>query len=130
MGREILTDIPGVHPTGGGYAHAARAGDTVYIAGQVARAEDGSIVGRGDVEAQIRQVFRYLDQVLAAAGGSFADVVQFGTIVTDRAYVEPFRRLRLELLPAPLPPNTLWVAGLVDPDLLVEVTAIAVIDRG
>jgi enamine deaminase RidA (YjgF/YER057c/UK114 family) len=127
MSREIL-DIRGVHPSGTGYSHAARAGRTVYIAGQVSRDIEGRVVGKGDIEAQCRQVFANLRQVLAEAGGTFDDVVQFGTIVTDPAYVAPFRAIRAEFLPQPAPPNTLWIAGLVDPDLLVEVTAIAVID--
>lgn len=49
MPREIL-DIQGVHPTGGSYSHAARAGGTVYIAGQVAKDRDNQIIGKGDID--------------------------------------------------------------------------------
>jgi enamine deaminase RidA (YjgF/YER057c/UK114 family) len=126
MSQRFL-DIDGVHPTGGTYSHVARAGDTLYIAGQVAKDRDNQIVGAGDIEAQCRQVFANLRTVLAECGATFSDVVKFTTILSDRSYVEPYRTVRNDTLTKPMPPNTLIIAGLVDPAFLVEVDAVAVL---
>ena len=63
MAHEILK-LKSVHPTIG-YSHAAKAGNTLYIAGQVAQGVDGNLVGRGDFEAQVRQVYENLKNIAA-----------------------------------------------------------------
>ena len=44
--------------TPGGYSHVVKAGDTIYVAGQVARAPDGSLVGKDDPSAQAEQIYK------------------------------------------------------------------------
>src|SRR3954469_4701485 len=56
---------------------------TVYIAGQLARAAAGNIVGAGDMRAQLEQTFKNLDLCLNAAGATWADVVKTNTFVTN-----------------------------------------------
>src|SRR5437868_921715 len=56
-------------------SQVVRAGDTLYLAGQVPLDEAGNVVGENDLEAQARQVFRNMQRVLAAAGAELSDVV-------------------------------------------------------
>ena len=58
------------------YDHAMRAGNTLYVAGQVARDADGVLVAPGDAAAQARQVYANLGAILEAAGASTASVVK------------------------------------------------------
>ncbi len=114
------------------YNHVVKVGNTVYIAGQVSRGLDGRTAHVGDVEAQIRQVWANLEAAVKAAGGSLGDIVKTNTYVVGAENVSKIRNARLALLPAEGRPTstTLVVAGLADPDLLVEVEAIAVIGDG
>jgi 2-iminobutanoate/2-iminopropanoate deaminase len=129
VSRELL-DVPSVHPTGGSYAHAARVGNMLYVAGQVAKDRDNQFVGIGDVEAQTRQVIADLAAILETAGGSLASIVKYTTYLTDEAYLDGYRRARNECMPKPMPPSTLAiVSGLASPHSLVEIEAIAVLDE-
>lgn len=68
-----------------GFAHAAttRGGRTLYLAGQVAKDRDGTVVGKGDLVAQFRQVCANLKTLVTAAGGSLTDVVKLTIYVID-----------------------------------------------
>jgi 2-iminobutanoate/2-iminopropanoate deaminase len=64
-------------------------GKLVFVSGILSRNEKGEIVGRGDMAAQIRQVFENIKTALAAAGATMADVVKRQTFTTDiDAYFE------------------------------------------
>ena len=67
----------------GPYSQAVRAGNTVYVSGQIPLAADGQLVGAGDVAAQTHQVLRNLTAVLAAAGLALTDVVKCSIFVKD-----------------------------------------------
>ena len=126
MAREIIQPVS-VHSTEGvGYSHVAKAGDTVYIAGQIALDTDGNLVGKGDAEAQTHQVYANLQAILEELGGSLEDIVKLTTYLTDRSHLEAFRRVRNRFFRDPFPPNTLlFVSGLAQPDYLVEIEAVA-----
>jgi len=129
MAREIL-QFKRVHETKDrGYSHAARAGKTLYIAGQVARDVRGNLVGRGDIDAQARQVYTNLRNILLEAGGDFRNLVKTTTILTHYGHVETYRKVRQEVFGEIMPPNTLMVIeSLASPDFLIEVEGIAVLD--
>jgi enamine deaminase RidA (YjgF/YER057c/UK114 family) len=117
-----------VAPTG--YTHVVVAADrrTVYIAGQVAFDSTGKVVGSGDFKAQGEQVFANLRRALASVGASFADLVKTTTLVTDVKNVSALRAIRARYLdPAHPPANTLIVATLVRPELLLEIEGVAVL---
>src|SRR6266852_1319614 len=100
----------------------------VFVAGQLARARDGSTVGKGDMRAQIRQVGENVKAALAAAGATLADIVKTNTYVTD---IEEFFKhvdVRMEYFGALPTSTTVEVRKLAHPDLVVEVEAIAVVD--
>lgn len=115
------------------YAQAIRvkAGELVYLAGQVALDVDGKLVGKDDPAAQTRQVFSNLGKILESVGASFGNVVEFTTYVVGRQSIEGFMRARTELFPrlfpeGDYPPNTLLVVtGLVREEYLVEIKATA-----
>ncbi len=111
------------------YNHVVKVGNTAYISGQVSRDLDGKTAYVGDVEGQMRQVWANLEKAVRAAGGSLTDIVKTTTYVVGAENLPRVRSARLALLPAEGRPTstTLVVVGLADPDLLVEVEAIAVI---
>jgi enamine deaminase RidA (YjgF/YER057c/UK114 family) len=129
MAHEILK-LKSVHETRDrGYTHAAKAGKTLYIAGQVARDVEGKLVGKGDFEAQARQVYANLKNILEEAGGGLKNIVKMTTILTHYGNVESYRKVRSECLGELVPPNTLLIIeSLASPDFMIEVEAIAVLD--
>lgn len=103
-------------------------GRLVYISGQVAWDEAGNTVGVGDIEAQARQVFRNLRQVLEDAGGGLGDLLKLTTYVTDIANYPAVIEVRREFFPDALPASTLIVVeSLFDREWLLEVEGIAAI---
>jgi reactive intermediate/imine deaminase len=127
MAHEIL-QLKSVHPTRG-YSHCARAGNTLYIAGQVALDLSNQLVGRGDMEAQAHQVFSNLKNILEEAGGSVSNIVKMTTILTHFGNIETYRAVRNTYFTEPFPPNTLLIIdSLANKDFLIEVEAIAVLD--
>lgn len=116
-----------------GYSHLAeiRGGRTVFISGQIALDAGGNLVGSGDFPTQSRQVFRTLGHALGAAELDFTAVVKLTAFLTDMAHFPGFRAGRdgFVTLSAPPATSTRPVAGLVRPELPVEVEAIAAAPR-
>ncbi len=127
MARRIVAP-PFIHKTVG-YSHAVQAGDTLYIAGQVAVDAEGNLVGEGDIEAQVTQVWQNLRAVLAYAGGSVEDIVKITVFTTDIAHRPAIAAARDKVFPTGVYPAStfLVVQSLARPELLVEIEAIAVI---
>src|SRR5215471_16642513 len=124
--REIIQP-DGVHRTPS-YVHAIRVENTLYVAGQVARDENGDLVGVGDAAAQARQVYKNVEAILSAAGASWRDVVKVTTYLVDRADAPSVSAIRFEHFGDQRPPHTgVIVAGLGSPDVRVEVDIIAVL---
>ena len=102
----------------------------VFIAGQVPEDKAGNLVGPGDFEAQVRQVFANLDIAVQSAGGKLSDLSKLTILVTrlDAGVYEALGRVRRELFAEAYPASTLMrVAELASPDWLVEIEAYAVI---
>ena len=129
MAHEIL-QLKSVHETKDrGYSHVAKAGKTLYIAGQVARDIRGNLVGKGDFEAQARQVYTNLKNILQEVEGDLKNIVKMTTILTHYDNVESRRKIHNEFFGDIMPPNTLMIIeGLASPDYMIEVEAIAVLD--
>ena len=131
--QRTMVQTPQAPPPLGAYSPAVRvkAGELVYIAGQVAVDISGHLVGPGDAQAQTRQVFENLGGILASLGASFSNVIEFTTYVVGREAVQPFLAARTELFPRlfpnqDYPPNTLLIVnGLVREEFLVEIKAVA-----
>jgi 2-iminobutanoate/2-iminopropanoate deaminase len=129
MSHEIL-QLKSVHETKDrGYSHAAKSGNTLYVAGQVARDIKGELVGKGDFQAQARQAYANLKNILQEVGGDLKNIVKMTTILTHSGDVESLRAIRNEFFGDIKPPNTLLIIeSLASPDYLIEVEAIAVLD--
>ena len=83
-------------PSGFSYGYEVKSGRLVFLAGQVAVDEHGTIVGKGDLVAQFRQVCRNLHATLTAAGGAMDDIVKLNIYVLD---VAGYKRQLKELGP-------------------------------
>lgn len=130
--RTVVTSDEAPKPLGAySVGMSVNAGQLLYIAGQVSVDSSGTLVGEGDIAAQTRQVFQNIGHVLAAAGAGFSNVVEFTSYVVGRdsvaGFIEGRTRVFPEIFPdGDYPPNTLLVIeGLVRPEFLVEVKAVA-----
>ena len=113
-----------------GYTHVVKSapGTTIYISGQIAFDKDGKVVGVGDFRAQTVQVFENLKAALASCGATFADVVKVTTFVTDMKNAPTLREVRAGYFGTNPPAGTLvQVSGLVIPELMIEIEAVAVV---
>ena len=107
-----------------------RAGNTLYISGQVASNEKGELIGKGDMGVQVKQVFENLKTVLASQGATFDNLVKI-TIFT--VSIDEFRKaadIREEYTGGRAPASTLVeIDRLASPDYLVEIEGIAVLGQ-
>src|SRR4051794_38341483 len=103
-------------------------GRLVFISGMTAKAADGSIVGRGDIEAQTKQMCENVKAAVEAAGGTMADICRVDVYVADMAEFDTIHKVRREVFPSPPPASTMVaISGFTHPDYLIEMNAIAVI---
>lgn len=132
MKRETINPPALSEPRGYVHVTIVPAGKQVYVSGQVALDKAGNVVGKGDLAAQAEQVYKNLGEALAAAGASFGDVFKLVTYVVDLTpdKVAQVRGSRAKAFgTGPFPSSTMvGVSGLVHPDWLLEVEAIAAID--
>lgn len=105
-------------------------GKLYFVAGQLSVDADGEVIGKGDLAAQLREVFRRLELAAKSVGLGLSDVAQFTTYVVGPERIREFYAARevlfKEVYPdGTYPPNTLLaVSGLADPEFLVEVQAV------
>lgn len=124
MPKEFINPPALSRPTG--YTHVVKVGNTVYIAGQVPINARGEVVGVGDAAAQSRQVFANLEAAVQAAGGTKWDFVSIIGYLVGREHLPAYREARVAFFGENPPASTLLiVSGLAQPELLVEVSAVA-----
>ena len=115
------------------FSPAVRAGNLLFISGHTAVDENLNIVGKGDIVAQTRYIFRKFERILALAGASFDNIVETTEYFLT---LEDYRRtadIRREFFRGPPYPAAtgVLVAGLIRKDALIEIKATAVLgDRG
>jgi enamine deaminase RidA (YjgF/YER057c/UK114 family) len=108
-----------------------RAGELLFIAGQVAADAAGNLVGADDFARQCDQVFANIAAALAASGAGWANVAQFTTYLVHSQDIAKFMDYRRRAFPAMFaggayPPNTLLIIDrLVAEGFLIEVQTVA-----
>jgi enamine deaminase RidA (YjgF/YER057c/UK114 family) len=133
MSKEIFS--PATLPPPTGYSHVAKVnrGTLVYIAGQVSSDASGKLVGEGNFEAQVEQVFTNVKLALEAAGAGMADIVKLNTYLVAEVSQDDLpkmRAIRDRYLNKEKPPaSTLVVVSrLARPGWLIEIEVVAAID--
>ncbi|HBQ10651.1 MAG: RidA family protein [Sandaracinaceae bacterium] len=113
------------------FAQGVRVGDRLYLAGQVSMDESGAVVGAGDIAAQVRTTYGNIARVLGQFGATMENVVDETLFVTDMAMVmdnlEAVGGARAEAYggTAEVSQTMVQVAGLVMPELLIEIKCVA-----
>ncbi len=110
----------------GPYSQAVRAGDTVYLSGQIPLDPASGELVAGDVGAQARRVFENLAAVCAAAGGSLDDVVRVGIYLTDLGDFAAVNAVMAEFCRPPYPARSTIQVVALPRGARVEVDAIMV----
>ena len=87
----------------GTYSQAVRAGDTVYLSGQIPLDPATMTLVDSDIDVQIRRVFDNLAAVAEAAGGSFRDVVKLNVFLTDLGHFARVNDIMAEYFQQPYP---------------------------
>jgi enamine deaminase RidA (YjgF/YER057c/UK114 family) len=133
--KEFLSPKTLIPPGPAAYSHVAKVnrGTIVYISGQVPSDASGKMIGEGDFEAQVEQIFGNIKIAVEAAGGVMADIVKLNYYLV--AEVEPsevpkLRPIRDRYINVENPPASTFVvvSRLMRPGWLIEIEAVAAID--
>ena len=127
MPRQTFFPNPDNKPQG--FSPATRAGNLVFVSGQVSTDADGGLVGRGDCGAQAEQCLDNVEAALKAAGAALGDVTKITAFLVDVDDYQAYAQARLRRFPEDGPASsTVVVKALVLPDYLVEIEAVAVLE--
>ncbi|MDJ0905322.1 MAG: RidA family protein [Woeseiaceae bacterium] len=111
-----------------GYSRAVRTGPFIAVTGCAAVGPEGELVGEGDAYAQAVRCIEIIAEVLEKAGAGLPDVVRTRIFVTDIDRWEEVGRAHREAFGAIMPATTMVeVSRLIDPHMLVEIEADAVV---
>ncbi len=132
MTKEFINPEGLAEPAGWTHVVTAEGGKLVFIAGMVAMAKNGKIVGKGNIAAQARKTFENLKVALASVGASPKDMVQMRYYLKDYKpeFLPVIRKARMEVLSLEKSPASalIGVPVLFLDDLLIEVEAVAVVE--
>lgn len=110
-----------------GYSRAVQAGSHVHVSGTTATGENGTIVGKGDAYKQTKKALQNIDDALRETDASMEDVVRTRLFVTDIDEWEAIGEAHAEVFGTIRPTTSMVeVNRLIDPELLVEVEAVAI----
>ena len=132
--KEFLSPNTLIAPGPARYSHIAKVnrGAIVYLSGQVPSDASGKLVGEGDFEAQVEQIFANLKIAVEAAGGTMADIIKLNYYLVaevDQAIVPKLRPIRDRYINVENPPASTFVvvSRLMRAGWLIEIEAVAAI---
>jgi reactive intermediate/imine deaminase len=111
----------------GPYSQAIRAGNTVYLSGQIPLNPETMEIVKGDIRAQIRQVFDNLAAVAEASGGSLANAVRLTVYLTDLAHFPLVNEIMAQYCREPYPARAAIGVAQLPRGAAVEVDGILVL---
>lgn len=106
-----------------------KAGNTIYVSGQLPLGPDGQIVGKGDVAAQTKQVLDNIVRIVEAGNGSLADIVKITVYLANMGHFEQMNEVYAAYFGDLRPARATVEARLAGPDFLVEMDAVAVLQQ-
>ena len=123
--RRVFTGAPWEARVG--YCRALRAGNRIFVTG-TASVKDGAVHAPGDAYGQTKRCLEIIEEALAGLGAELSDVVRTRLFVTDISRWEQYGRAHGEVFAENPPTTTLVeVSALIDPEMLVEIEADAVV---
>ena len=111
-----------------GYSQAVKVGDTIYVSGQVSHDDEGKIVGRGDMEAQMRQAYANIQKMLEQYGATMDNVIDEVLFVRDMntAFTAAVKCRQEVFSGQPVVASTIvQIQRLAFPDLMIEIKCVA-----
>lgn len=129
----MRNSVPTGNPWGDivGYSRAVRVANHVYVSGTTASGPEGEALHPGDPGGQTRVILERIEAALTKLGASLKDVVETRIYVRDIKQWQAVGRVHGEIFGDIRPATAmLEVTGMITPDLLVEITAVAVVDAG
>ena len=120
-------------PRGGAFSAGMEApvGRTVYVSGMVSMDAEGNVIGEGDIGLQTETVLDNVKATLEEVGGTLRDIVKVTVFIRDMGDYDAIHEVRRRYFEEPYPASSMVeVSALIDPRLLVEIEAVAVIEDG
>ena len=111
----------------GAYSQAIRAGNTVYLSGQIPLVPETMQLAGDDLEAQAHQVFKNLRAVCEAAGGSLNHIVKLNAYLTDLSHFATFNAVMEQYFDAPYPARAAVGVASLPRGALVEAEAVLIL---
>jgi enamine deaminase RidA (YjgF/YER057c/UK114 family) len=127
----MRNSVPTANPWGDivGYSRAVRVGNLVFVSGTTATGPEGEALHPGEPGPQARLILERIEAALVKLGASLKDVVETRVYVCDIDQWEAVGRVHGEVFADVRPATTMVeVSRLIAPDLLVEISAVAVVD--
>ncbi len=116
---------PGSAPPLAPYSPGVRSGNVIYVSGVLPMDAAGKVVGEGDATAQTRCVLEAVKAIVEAGGGTMNDVAYCNIFLSDMAHYAAMNAVYREYFPTEPPARWCIQAGLVKPEFLVEISAVA-----
>lgn len=127
MSREVIKTNKAPQAIGT-YSQAVRAGNTVYLSGQIPLVPETMEIEQGDMRAQIRRVFENLSAVAQAAGGGLKDVVKLNLFLTNLAHFPLVNEVMAQYFAEPYPARAAVGVAALPKGVSIEIDAIMVLD--
>ncbi|MBL0404974.1 RidA family protein [Microvirga aerilata] len=116
-------------PPAGPYSQAIRAGDMIFVSGQLPLDPGGTLVGLGDIKAQTRRVLDNIAAILRAAGSSLDQVVKTTVFLTSLDNFSGMNEIYASVFKSPYPARSTVEIGRLPGGMLLEIECIALAER-